>query len=323
MWNTSDDARYLHYILRTRSSLSKHINLLKLTQILWFLSHLSSTLPRKRLPKNLISSLHPKSTATMLFTTNLPRIIPSVPSNLTYLFISALTTLTSLTTSLLDRRQYETCKNPQPSSITRILTRYISRSISTSATITCDRSGSSYPLLPPLPSRQPSNLSLNELPPFNPQTALTTHIQLLTTLHPSTLYLGHTTFSQPSTPTLYARRQKHFPCTTTYLGRICHLSPSTNRMTVTLHPEDIDTVVQAGWGQRGSAPNSNKTLLLHAPRNEHDLTILKTILQAAIGYVCSTSTGEVEKGEGGDDVLGLRESESLERPEWLLPRYAL
>jgi hypothetical protein len=161
------------------------------------------------------------------------------------------------------------------------------------------------------------NLSLNQLPPFNPRTALTTHINNLTTLHPSTLYLGHTTFSHPSTPTLYGRRQKHFPCHTTYLGQICHLSPLTNRLSVRLDPTDIDTVVQAGWGHM-SAPNSSETILLHAPRNEHDLTILKQILQAAVGYVCST--GEIEKGN--DEILW-EESERWERPEWLLPRYAL
>jgi hypothetical protein len=91
---------------------------------------------------------------------------------------------------------------------------------------------------------------------------------------------------------------------------------------VTLHPTDIDTVVQAGWGQRASlasASNSNE-IILHAPRNEHDLTILKMILQAAIGYVCSTSTGEVEMGS--DEML-LGESERCERPEWLLSRYPL
>jgi hypothetical protein len=42
------------------------------------------------------------------------------------------------------------------------------------------------------------------------------------------------------------------------------------------------------------------------------------ILQAAVGYVCST--GEVEKGN--DEILW-EESEVLRRPEWLLPRYAL
>jgi hypothetical protein len=253
----------------------------------------------------------------MFSTTRLERSIPTILSSFTYLYVSALTTLTSLKNSLFNRRLYESCTAPQSTSITKILTRYISRSTLTSATITCDRSGSSNPLLPPLPSRQPLNLSLNQLPPFNPRTALTTHINNLTTLHPSTLYLGHTTFSHPSTPTLYGRRHKHFPRHTAYLGRICHLSPTTNHLSVKLHPTDIDTVIQAGWGQRANAPDE---ALLHAPRNEHDLTILKKILDAVIGYVCST--GEVEVEKGNDEILW-EESEVLRRPEWLLPRYAL
>jgi hypothetical protein len=251
----------------------------------------------------------------MFSTTRLERSIPTILSSFTYLYVSALTTLTSFENSLFNRRLYESCTAPQSTSITKILTRYISRSTLTSATITCDRSGSSYPLLPALPLRQPSNLNLNQLPPFIPQTALSTHIHSLTTLHPSTLYLGHTTFSHPSTPVLYARRRNHTTTAYSYLGQICHLSPTTNRLSVTLHPDDIDTVIQAGWGQRANAPDE---ALLHAPRNEHDLTILKMILQAAVGYVCST--GEVEKGN--DEILW-EESEVLRRPEWLLPRYAL
>jgi hypothetical protein len=235
---------------------------------------------------------------------------------------------------LLNRRQYESCNVPYPSSITKILTRYISRKLSPSPRNTShDHPESSGPLLLPLPPRQPTELTLTKtftthLPPFIPQTALTTHIHALATLHPCTLYLGHTTFSHPSTPTLYGRRQhKHLPShshshshtttTYTYLGRICHLSPTTSRLSVTLHPDDIDAVIQAGWGQRTNAPDET---LLRAPINEHDLTILKKILDAAIGYVCST--GEVEVEKGNDEILW-EESEVLRRPEWLLPRYPL
>lgn len=242
--------------------------------------------------------------------------LPQISSTWNWLYVLALVAFALLTMSLLAAHSSNTRKSRRSASIAGTITSFLSRKIPLSSTISHHQPASSLPLLAPLLTRQITHPGLDEkhtaqLTSITMQDALSSHIHSLASTYPRCTYLGYSTFETPSAPALYGMH-KHLT-DTVYLGNICHVDPITGSVTTRLHADDISAVVEAGWGQR--APSTDE-VLLYTPRDEHDLEVQKTIIQAAIGYVCKS---ELEDGKD----TPLEDPSSLIRPQWLLPQYGL
>ncbi|EXJ81976.1 hypothetical protein A1O1_08043 [Capronia coronata CBS 617.96] len=114
--------------------------------------------------------------------------------------------------------------------------------------------------------------------------------------YPTTTYLGSSTFEIDGPVTLYAR-QRIFN-ETQYYGEILRADRAGGLIQCTLHPCDVKTVIEKGWGQRhplttrlaswfamheahiSHSPESR--VVLYAPRSQAELEVLKHIMQAAV-----------------------------------------
>ncbi|KAF4962999.1 hypothetical protein FSARC_8944 [Fusarium sarcochroum] len=97
---------------------------------------------------------------------------------------------------------------------------------------------------------------------------------------------------------LFARH----PVQTNCQGEICHVHDSDHSMHMGLHPEDIKELLDKGWGQRHplawrsrflKSPVSPDFVMVYAPRDDQELQITCSIIEAAIWY---TVAEEVEMG---------------------------
>jgi hypothetical protein len=97
---------------------------------------------------------------------------------------------------------------------------------------------------------------------------------------------------------LFARH----PVQTNCQGEICHVHDSDHSLHMSLHPEDIKEVLQKGWGQRHplawrsrflKSPVSPDFVMVYAPRDDEELQVICTIIEAAIWY---TVAEELEMG---------------------------
>ncbi|KAM0564168.1 hypothetical protein ACHAPJ_000377 [Fusarium lateritium] len=97
---------------------------------------------------------------------------------------------------------------------------------------------------------------------------------------------------------LFARH----PVQTNCQGEICHVHDSDHSMHMCLHPQDIKEVLDKGWGQRHplawrsrflKSPVSPDFVMVYAPRDDQELQITCSIIEAAIWY---TVAEEVEIG---------------------------
>jgi hypothetical protein len=160
------------------------------------------------------------------------------------------------------------------------------------------------PLLMSLPVRNQRTLNKenNDSPPAEICTTVSSHMHSIASSHPRSIYLGRSTFESPSIPSLYGKHL-HFT-NTTYLGVVCTLDPTSGNVSMRLHPEDVANVLSSGWGRKVRGADE---VLIHAPRNEAEMQIVRQCMDAALGWVCR---GEVEEGE---DIA------EADRPVWLLP----
>ncbi|KAK2005170.1 hypothetical protein LX36DRAFT_562934 [Colletotrichum falcatum] len=94
---------------------------------------------------------------------------------------------------------------------------------------------------------------------------------------------------------LFARHPVNVTCN----GEVCHVHDSDHSLHMNLHPEDIREVLAKGWGQRhplawkGSLvrmPVPEEFVMVYAPRDDHELSIVCRIIEAAIWYVVSEKT---------------------------------
>ncbi|KAK2020025.1 hypothetical protein LZ32DRAFT_597651 [Colletotrichum eremochloae] len=94
---------------------------------------------------------------------------------------------------------------------------------------------------------------------------------------------------------LFARHPVNVTCN----GEVCHVHDSDHSLHMNLHPEDIREVLVKGWGQRhplawkGSLvrmPVPEEFVMVYAPRDDHELSIVCRIIEAAIWYVVSEKT---------------------------------
>ncbi|KAI9171546.1 hypothetical protein HJFPF1_01032 [Paramyrothecium foliicola] len=88
---------------------------------------------------------------------------------------------------------------------------------------------------------------------------------------------------------LFARH----PIQTRCQGEICHVHDSEYSMHMALHPDDIEEVLNKGWGQRHplgwswrgiTMPVSPHFVMIYAPRDEQELQTICRIIQAAVWY---------------------------------------
>ncbi|EXJ71350.1 uncharacterized protein A1O5_05157 [Cladophialophora psammophila CBS 110553] len=119
--------------------------------------------------------------------------------------------------------------------------------------------------------------------------------------YPQSTYLGRSTFEPESPTSLYARHRAFNE--TKYYGEILSANTEDGFIHSTLHPSDVKTVIEKGWGQRhplsgrvGSrvmrffsanqpSPVEGSQVLLYAPRNNEDLEVIENIINAAVWWV--------------------------------------
>jgi hypothetical protein len=77
--------------------------------------------------------------------------------------------------------------------------------------------------------------------------ALSTSIERLVHSHSDYLYLGTSCFEKHSIGIFAHQPSESRP---TCNGEICHAHPSDGSMHLTLHPADVKTVIDQGWGER-------------------------------------------------------------------------
>lgn len=119
--------------------------------------------------------------------------------------------------------------------------------------------------------------------------------------YPTATYIGRSAFEAGGSITLYARHRVYNK--TNYYGEILRASQAEGFIETTLHPSDVKTVIEKGWGQRhplsgrlgswlrrlsdASQPRciSGTQVLIYAPRTQVDLEAIQTIINAAVYWV--------------------------------------
>jgi len=118
------------------------------------------------------------------------------------------------------------------------------------------------------------------------------------TRFPQQTYLGRSTFEKQK-PALFARHRVYND--TKYYGEIVHAHPTDSSMHMTLHPADVKTVLEMGWGERHplardwlggwwskSTPVPGCYVMVYAPRDESELKVIEDIIAAAAWWVGGT-----------------------------------
>jgi hypothetical protein len=154
----------------------------------------------------------------------------------------------------------------------------------------------------------------NPLTPSERCSALSSTIRDIATTYPQLTYLGRSTFethnnednnndnittittaaAAAAAATLFSRRRTYGG--TKYFGEICRSYPEDGSMHLKLHPADVKTVLESGWGERPpramtdwwwkcftGAPTGDT--LIYAPQSEQELTVVTEIIRAAIWWV--------------------------------------
>lgn len=119
--------------------------------------------------------------------------------------------------------------------------------------------------------------------------------------YPQATYLGRSTFEPEGPIALYARHRIYND--TKYYGLILCADRTEGLMQIALHPGDVKTVIEKGWGQRhplasrpGSwllrlfsdekpSPVAESRVLLYAPRDQTELEVLQHVINAAVWWV--------------------------------------
>ncbi|KAL2129860.1 hypothetical protein VTI74DRAFT_7208 [Chaetomium olivicolor] len=82
-------------------------------------------------------------------------------------------------------------------------------------------------------------------------------------------------------------------------GEVCHIHTSDRSLHLNLHPDDIKEVLEKGWGQRHpmawqgwvKSPVPVTFVMIYAPRDESDLRIVCSIIEAAVWYTVAEKVG--------------------------------
>jgi hypothetical protein len=120
--------------------------------------------------------------------------------------------------------------------------------------------------------------------------------------HQAQCYLGRSTFKNNNTA-LFARATGY--SRTKYHGEICHAHPNDGSMHLNMHPADIKTVVEAGWGERHPLARENwwwnlicpvpaGLTLVYSPRDEKELEVMKDVIKAAAWWMSGVDSKSIE-----------------------------
>jgi Family of unknown function (DUF5519) len=88
-------------------------------------------------------------------------------------------------------------------------------------------------------------------------------------------------------------------------GEICHAHPNGGSMHLNMHPADVKTVVEAGWGERHPFAHENwwwnlicqvpaRFTLLYGPRDEKELEVMKDVIKAAAWWMSGVDSKSIE-----------------------------
>ncbi|KIW13061.1 hypothetical protein PV08_08248 [Exophiala spinifera] len=161
--------------------------------------------------------------------------------------------------------------------------------------------------------RRPHQVSQLSLPPEK-QTHVSDRVRQviadISARYPVATYLGRSSFepgpSGSPTTTLYARHRMFDE--TRYYGEILRASGLDGSIHCTLHPHDVKTVIEKGWGERHplstrlaywptrvfcdipAAPTADSRVVLYAPRNQSDLDAISQVVCAAVWWVGGIDT---------------------------------
>ncbi|KAK5054662.1 hypothetical protein LTR84_001554 [Exophiala bonariae] len=120
------------------------------------------------------------------------------------------------------------------------------------------------------------------------------------TTYPHTTYLGRSTFEDGNI-TLFARHRVFDH--NKYYGEILRADNIDGFLSMTLHPNDVRTIIEKGWGQRHpmssrsaswllhlqgqtqAYPTPSSRVVLYAPRSQEDLEAVEQIIHAAVWWV--------------------------------------
>ncbi|KAF2263985.1 hypothetical protein CC78DRAFT_418107, partial [Lojkania enalia] len=83
------------------------------------------------------------------------------------------------------------------------------------------------------------------------------------------------------------------PITGTCGGEVCHAHPSDGSLHLTLHPADVRTVIEKGWGERHPLAKGGwfrrfvprEFVLVYAPRGEREVGVVMGIVAASVWWV--------------------------------------
>ena len=97
-------------------------------------------------------------------------------------------------------------------------------------------------------------------------------------------------------------------------GEICHAHPSDGSMHLTLHPADVKTLLERGWGERHPLARESwywrvkvvpsTFVMVYGPRNEDEVPVVMEVVKAAAWWVAGQSGG---RGLGAESTIHRRE----------------
>ncbi|PGH07965.1 hypothetical protein GX51_01405 [Blastomyces parvus] len=122
--------------------------------------------------------------------------------------------------------------------------------------------------------------------------ALTATIKELSLRHPDSLFLGVSRFEKHNTGLFSLPRcQSHLTCN----GEICHSHAYDGSMHLTLHPADVKTIIEKGWGERHPLARESwwwrfrfvppTFVLIYSPRTMEELRCVTQIIYAASWWI--------------------------------------
>lgn len=122
-------------------------------------------------------------------------------------------------------------------------------------------------------------------------------------LNYSRCYLGRSTFKNNNTA-IFGRTTS---CShANYHGEICHAHPNDGSMHLHLHPADVKTVLEAGWGERHPLARTNwwwnlicpipaGFTLVYSPRNSKELVVMENLVGAAAWWVNGVDSKSIKE----------------------------
>ncbi|KAF8539127.1 hypothetical protein BDD12DRAFT_738370 [Trichophaea hybrida] len=129
---------------------------------------------------------------------------------------------------------------------------------------------------------------INQIPPQDVFNYLSTSIMKLAKDYPSKFRISTSAFEKHC-PGLFSLKKAN-PAGN---GEVCHAHPSDGSLHMTLHPEDIKTVLEAGWGERHPLSRGGwcsrfvpqQFVMIYAPRSKEEVETVMEIIKASVGWI--------------------------------------